>query len=72
MSNQKRALKLVLVLPEVENGKRKSVLPICISFLQFGGASWWRVCYQLGLPRLVKKKSFWQIYFNEQRKTPTH
>ena len=21
-------------------------------FLQFGGASWWRVCYQQGLPRL--------------------
>ena len=22
-------------------------------FLQSGGASWWRVCYQRGLPRLV-------------------
>ena len=26
-------------------------------FLQIGGASWWRVCYQRGLPRLVKLAS---------------
>ena len=25
-------------------------------FLQSGGASWWRVCYQRGLPRLAYKQ----------------
>ena len=37
-----------------------SILSLYLFFGQSGGASWWRVCYQLGLPRLV----FYIYYFN--------